>query len=210
VAIIAVLVIAGGVAAFALAPHTASPSSGTSTVSSGDLTRQSIRLGGSPVTNTSPARTPGGTNAMLTCSGSGSHTGNFIFTGVVAGTILFSAFEACYSATISCYSACSYASGGGGHTYFGIARGKIGGVTYQFEFLINPYSGPGTYTSTTSASVVLMRNNYEWESYGATSNRTSILVDPQGKTGSIRATISMMSPEFDPASVVTVTGNWSQ
>jgi len=55
-----------------------------------------------------------------------------------------------------------------------------------------------------------MQNNHEWESYGAMSNRTSIVVNANGKTGSIRATISMMSPEFDPTSMVMVTGNWSQ
>jgi len=55
-----------------------------------------------------------------------------------------------------------------------------------------------------------MQNNHEWESYGTMSNRTSIVVNANGKTGSIRATISMMSPEFDPTSMVMVTGNWSQ
>ncbi len=212
--VIAALVIVGGVGVFALVSHTASPSPGTGsvatrTVSSSNLT-QSARPGSSPTTSTHPANTPKGINAMLTCSESGSHTGTFTFTGVVAGSISLSTFEACNSAAISCSIACPNASGHGGHTYFGVAQGKIGGVTYQFEFLINPYSGPGTYTSTGSTNVVLMQNNHEWESYGAMSNRTSIVVNANGKTGSIRATISMMSPEFDPTSMVMVTGNWSQ
>ena len=213
-AAILALVIAGGAGVFALMPHTATPSPGTSsgatrTVSGSNLT-QSARPGSSPVSSTHPASTPKGTNAMLTCSESGSHRGTFTFTGVVAGTISLSTFEACNSAATSCSIPCSYASEYGNHTYLGRAQGKIGGLTYQFEFLINPYAGSGTYASIGSTNVTLMRNNYEWESYGATSNRTSIVLKADGKTGSIRATISMMSPEFDPTSIVTVTGNWSQ
>jgi hypothetical protein len=217
--VIAVLVIASGVGVFTLTQRSTSPNHpqqargvATHTTSNGNLT-QGVKSGNSPATTSTrpdPSHTPSGTT-MFTCSGSSSHSdsGSFTFTGVVAGTILLSTFQACYSATISCYSACSYKFGSGGHTYFGRAEGKINGVTYQFEFLINPYSGPGTYTSTASTNVVLMQNNHEWESYGAKSNRTSILVSANGKTGSIRATISMMSPEYDPTSAVTVIGNWS-
>ena len=213
-AAILVLVIAGGAGVFALMPHTATPSSRTSsgatrTVSGSNLTR-SARPGSSPISGMLPANTPKGTNAMLTCSGGGSHTGTFTFTGAVAGIISLSTFEACNSATTSCFIPCSYAAEHGNHTYLARGQGKIGGLTYQFEFLINPYAGSGTYTSIGSTNVALIRNNYEWESYGTTSNRTSIVLNADGKTGSIRATISMMSPEFDPTSTVTVTGNWSQ
>ena len=213
-AAILVLVIAGGAGVFALMSHTATLSSGTSsgatrTISGSNLT-QSARPGSSPISGMLPANTPKGTNTMLTCSGKGSHTGTFTFTGVVAGTISLSTFEACSSAATSCFLPCSYTTDHGNHTYLARAQGKIGGLTYQFEFLINPYAGSGTYTSTGSTNVALIRNNYEWESYGATSNRTSIVLKDDGKTGSIRATISMMSPEFDPTSIVTVTGHWSQ
>ncbi len=220
--VIAALVIAGGAGVFAFTQRPTSPghpqqASGVATHSTSNSSQpQSAVSGSSPTSGSSPATSkgpdpahaPSGTS-MFTCSGSSSHSGSFSFTGGVAGTILLSTFQACYSATISCYSACSYKFGSGGHTYFGRAQGKINGITYQFEFLINPYAGPGLYTSTTSTNVVLMQNNHEWESYGAKSNRTSIFVSANGQTGSIRATISMMSPEYDPTSAVTVVGNWS-
>jgi hypothetical protein len=215
VAAIAVLVIAGGVGVFALIPRTPSPSPGkvnvaTRTFSGSNVTQ--IPAGSTPTTNTHTVNASKSTTTTLTCSESGSHTGAFTFTGVVAGSISLSTFQACNSAGNACYITCFYASTSksGSHTYFGKAQGKIAGVTYEFEFLINPYSGPGTYTSAGSTNVVLMRDNYEWESYGTTSNHTSIVVNANGKTGSIRATISMMSPEFDPTNMVIVTGNWSQ
>jgi hypothetical protein len=215
-AVIAVLVIAGGAGAFVLISHTPGSSVGkgaTYTIASNNGTQSatgSTPTGSTPTTNTHAVNTSKGTTTTLTCSESGSHTGTFTFTGVVAGTISLSTFQACNSAANTCYITCIYASKSGGHTYFGKAQGKINGVTYQFEFLINPYSGPGMYSSTGNTNVVLMRNNYEWETYGATSNHTSIVVNANGKTGSIRATISMMSPQFDPTNMVIVTGNWSQ
>lgn len=214
VAAIAILVIAGGVGTFALISHTptSSPmSNGATRIVSGNNGTQN-RTGSTPTTNTHTVNTSKNTTTTLACSASGSHTGSFTFTGVIAGTIALSTFEACNAAASTCYITCFSASPSksGSYTYFGKAQGKIDDVTYQFEFLINPYAGPGTYTSTGSTNVLLMHNNYEWESYGAMSNHTSIVVNTNGKTGSIRATISMMSPQFDPTNVVTVTGNWSQ
>jgi hypothetical protein len=219
VAAIVMLLIAGGTGVFTLVAHTpasyAGKSNGTGRTISGSTRTQNRPVGtpgSTPITNTHSVNTSKDTTTTLACTASGSHTGSFTFSGAVTGTIALSAFEACTSATNTCYITCFSASPSknGGQTYFGKAQGKIDGVTYQFEFLINPYSGPGTYTSTGNTSVVLIRNNYEWESYGTASNHISIVVSASGKTGTIRATISMMSPQFDPTNVVVVTGNWSE
>lgn len=215
--VVAGLVIVGGIGVYALTRAAASPPASQRTngvtiyTTPGSSPAQSTRSNSSPVASKHPvlAGTPVRTS-ILTCSGSSSQRGNFTFSGGVAGTILLSTFQACYSSSISCYTSCSYNSGNGGHTYFGKGQGEIKGVTYEFEFLINPYLGPGAYTSGTSTNVMLMQNNHEWESYGARSNHTSIVVGVNGKTGTIRATISMMSPLYDPASTVSVTGSWSQ
>ena len=221
-AVIAALIIASGIGVFALTSHNSSSAleagrAATHSAPSSNVTQNlnaansSNSSNSSNTINTHPATTLKSTSSIPTCSGttSSGHTGTFTFTGGIVGTITLSTFEACNSANTSCYVPCLYTSKNGDHTYFGKAQGKISGVTYQFEFFINPYSGPGTYTSTGNINVVLMRNNYEWESYGARSNHANIVVNANEKIGSIHATISMMSPEFNPTSVVIVTGNWS-
>lgn len=215
--VVAGLVIAGGIGVYALTRAPASPTASRQTSGAATYTTP----GGNPAQGTSSNSSPAAgkrpllagtpaTTSIFTCSGSSSQHGNFTFSGGVAGTMMLSTFQACYSSSTLCYTSCSSKIGSGGHTYFGKGQGEIKGVTYEFEFFINPYTGPGTYTSGTSTNVMLMQNNHEWESYGARSNHTSIVVSINGKTGTIRATISMMSPLYDPTSTVSVTGSWSQ
>lgn len=214
-AVIALLVIASGLGVFALTSHSAFLAAETSRSathpSASGTVMQSSNSGKSSAGRTPSANTSKSTSTMPTCSpaGSSSHTGTFTFTGGIAGTISLSTFEACTSATNLCSVTCFSASQNGGHTYFGKVQGKMDGATYQFEFFINPYLGPGTYTSMGNINVVLMRNNYEWENHGASSNHATIVVNANEKIGSMHATISMMSPQFDPTNVVIVTGNWS-
>lgn len=207
---IALLVIVGGAGAFALISHTPVSSPGKSAMHTlfGNNGTQN-RTGSTSVTNTHAVITSKNTTTTLACPLGSSHTASFTFTGAIAGPISLSTFEACNAASSACAITCFSPSNSGSQTYFAKAQGKIDGITYQFEFLINPYEGPGAYTSTGSINVILMRNNYEWESYGATSNHASIIVKPGGKIGSIRATVSMMSPQFDPTNMVIVTGSWS-
>ena len=216
---ISAIVIAGGAGVFALVQHPASPvqstGNGTAHTIFNSSTAQSSRTSSSHASSKSSAtNTPPGTAhapsnpKLFTCTGSSSHNGSFTFTGGVAGAIQLSSFQACYSAPFACYSAC-YKPGSGGHTYFGRAQGKINGIIYQFEFFINPYSGPGLYTAASNTNVMLMQSNHEWQSYGSMSNHISISVSANGKSGTLHATISMISPEYDPTSIVTVAGAWS-
>jgi hypothetical protein len=213
VAVVAVLVIAMGIGGFAVLARPASPapsvSRGAARMVTSSTPTPGPRPGSSPTAHPQPTATPVGTTALLTCTEIGSQTGRFSFSGVVTGALAFTSFQACYSATPLCFSACSPTGTSVGHTFYGKGQGKINGISCEFEFLITPYGGPGTYSARSSINVVLMQNNHEWQSYGAPGNRASIVVNSGGKTGSLRATISMIAPNFDPTSIVTVTGTWS-
>lgn len=216
---VAVLLIAGSIGMFALMYYTASTPTGTKRNTTNVISSrnsnptQNVKPGSSPVISTTPTHTTKSTSTTLTCPVNSSHTGNFTFSGAVTGTISLSTFAVCSLNTNACFLSCSntfHTFQSGGHSYYGNAEGKINGTIYTFEFLINPYLKPDTYTSATNTSVVLMENNHEWESYGVTSNRTSIIVNNNALTGSIHAIISMISPQFDPSNMVMVTGSWSQ
>lgn len=208
------LVIAGSAGGYVLLAHSRSSApltsnAATSTAAGSHAQTQIVLTGSTPGTSSGRAYSLQA-SSLPTCTGGGSHTGNFTFGGAAVGTLSLASFEACYSAPVACYSACWNATAeSAGHTYFGRAQGKINGATYTFEFLISPYAGPGTYISIRSTNVVLMQNKNEWSSYGTQTDHTSITVNHDGKTGSIHTTISLITPLYDPTNTVTVIGSWS-
>jgi hypothetical protein len=93
-----------------------------------------------------------------------------------------------------------------GHDYQVSEAGTINGTTYDFDFVVNSYQGPGNYdvNISTNTSYVLVRLTQPGRT-GWLGQSGSIRVNGDEKSGKISA--NMLAP--GPNTQVQVTGSWT-
>src|SRR5712692_1469705 len=202
IALIAVLVIGGGVTAFALLNHHPNqPGSGpgANTVATSGATKTAVVNstpvlgGGSPL----PTAT-----VIPNCQGGISRTGSFSFSGTVSGRMTVAQFVACGPITVS-------ENGLQVKEYVGMALGTIGAATYKFIFGAFPYNNPGTFQSVEVVGRLTdTGGNRVWQDILAAAPGT-ITINADGKSGSLSITMPESTPTIDPNNTVKVTGTWS-
>lgn len=208
IAVVAIVIIGGGIGAFALTHRSGSPTTNTATTTPGPKNTPTLSAttiattGNTPITNNSPIALGSGT-ATPTCTNGMSHTGNFSFTGAVSGAMVVTFFLACDTTDSS-----------GKHLYVADATGTIGSKSYTFIFGIDSYTGPGTYNSSTASegaelAVSGSQGQDTWVC-GKGISCSTMTVNTDGLSGTIQATMILTVPTPDPTSIVTASGTWSQ
>jgi hypothetical protein len=204
IALIAVLLIGGGITAFALLNHhTNQPATGTHTTATTAVTSaptQTVAVGNTPVLGGGSPQTT--LTAIPNCTGGFSRTGSFSFSGAVSGQMTVVQFAACGPVTVT-------ENGLQVKEYVGAAVGTIGTTPYQFIFGAFPYNNPGTFQSVEVVGRLTdTGGNQVWQDILAAAPGT-ITVNADGKSGSLNITMPKSAPTVDPNSTVKVTGTWS-
>ncbi|MGH2495450.1 MAG: zinc-ribbon domain-containing protein [Ktedonobacteraceae bacterium] len=204
IALIAVLLIGGGVTAFALfnrhgnQPTTGTGTPGTHTVPTSAPTQAAVT--NTPVlAGGSPLATP---TVLADCPGGFSRAGSFSFSGTVSGQMSIVQFAACGPVTVA-------ENGIQVKEYAGVAMGTIGAKAYEFLFGAFPYNNPGTYQSIEVIGRLTDTGTSQvWQDILAAAPG-SITINADGKSGSLNITMPLSSPTIDPNNTVKVTGSWS-
>lgn len=208
IAIAAIVIIGGGIGAFALTHRPGSPTANTTgTTTPGPKNTPTLSAttiattGNTPITNNSPIALGSGT-AIPACANGLSHTGNFSFTGAVSGAMVVALFFACDTTNSS-----------GKRQYVADATGTIGSKEYTLIFGINSYTGPGTYNSSTAnevAELAVSGSQDAWVCGNGIPCTSTMTVHSDGLSGTMQATMILAVPTPNPSSFVTVSGTWSQ
>ena len=205
IALIAVLLIGGGVTAFALfnrhanQPATGAGTPGTHTVPTSAPTQTAAATSTPILIGGTPLATP---TVLADCPGGFSRTGSFSFSGTVSGQMSIVQFAACGPVTVA-------ENGIQVREYAGVATGTIGAKAYEFIFGAFPYNNPGTYQSIEIVGRLTdTGTNQVWEDILAAAPGT-ITINADGKSGSLNITMPQIAPATDPTNTVKVTGNWS-
>jgi hypothetical protein len=177
VALVILLVLAGGVGAFA-------------------LVRQQTSAGAS----SQCAGSPQAGCANTATSSSRPHATQLSFSGSISGPL-----------TLSAQVRCQITTTGNLRTMMVTLSGTVGGQLYNFGFVINNYTGPGTYTASSPALTILLDVPGEatTNGWGNTSPTASgsITVERGEQTGSITYALSGFGSRA--GSQVQVSGEWA-
>jgi hypothetical protein len=142
IAIIGVVVVAGGASALAFALHSHLPSLASiiQTTSNNSSTISSNRNANATACAASPGIPCAGTTSPSSPVASGNSTGTFSFSGAVSGVMVITSFPVCAFLQ--------------GNTYSLQVIGTIGGTQYKFIIGLLSYKGPGTYTSQLTVNLI--------------------------------------------------------
>ena len=177
VALVVLLVLAGGAGAFALVRQQTSADA-------------SSQCAGSPQTGCANTAT----------GSSRAHTTQLTFSGSISGPLTLSAQVRCQTTTT-----------GNLRMLMVTLSGTVGGQLYNFGFVINNYTGPGTYNATSPALTILLdvpgeATNNGWGNTSPTDGGT-ITVERGEQTGSITYVLSGFGSRA--GTQVQVSGEWA-